>query len=315
MTMGPAGATRAAVYGLGMALRAPGLLAAIVLVTIISAVPFALAIEGPVMDSLAIQPPVSSLSASEVDPEWWQEFRRHAGGLAATFTPAILGFAAPLESVSAVLDGTRRPWALAAPIVVSAIAWALLWGGILHRFSTGRTSLREFSAAAARHFVPMLTITLIAAAAGLVLYLTIHPLLLDVVYGAVSPRMSSERNAFFVRVALYLAFGGMLMTVNAVFSFARVYVVGGDRRVLGAVARGWAFVRGNLWTVTSLYVIFLVIFAAAMIGYGTAEAMGGARVGGWRAVVIGQAFVVFRLGLRLAFSAAQVRLAGTAAPQ
>lgn len=308
MSRATPGAARAAIQGLWLALRAPGLLLTVILVTAISAVPFALMIERPVMDSLAVQPPVSTLSPSEVDPEWWQEFRRHAGGLAATFTPAILGFAAPLESVSALLDGTGRPMALAAPIGVSALIWAFLWGGILHRFASGVTSPRVFMTAAMRHFSRMLVITAIAAAVSVVLYFTVHALLLDVIYDAIAQRVTSERDAFLVRVILYALFGVVLMIANAVFSFARVYVVAGERSVMAAVTRGWVFVRAHLPSVTALYVMFFVLFVAAMIAYGTAELLGGARIGGWRAVVVGQAFIAFRLGLRLAFSASQVRL-------
>jgi len=309
------GAARAAVQGLALAFRAPGLIAAIVLITIITAVPFALAIEGPVMDSLAVQPPVSTLSASEVDAEWWQEFRRHASGLVATFTPAILGFAAPLETVSAVLDGTPRPLALAAPIAISAIIWAWLWGGILHRFATGVSSPRAFIAAARRHFVPMLGVSVVAATVSLLLYVTIHPLL-GAVYDLVAPQMTAERNAFVVRVVVYVVFGAALMIVNAVFSFARIAMVtGGERRWLPAMSSGWTFVRTHLTSVTALYVIFFVVFAAAMVAYGAAETLGGARVGGWRAVAIGQMFIVFRIGLRIAFSGAQVRLAAPATRQ
>src|SRR5262245_8421373 len=95
-------AMRAAGQGVALAVRAPGLLLAILAVTVLTAIPFALAVDSPVMTSLAVQPPASAIGASEVDPEWWLEFRRHATGLAATFTPAILGFAAPLDSISSL---------------------------------------------------------------------------------------------------------------------------------------------------------------------------------------------------------------------
>ncbi len=115
-------ATRAAMQGLGLAVRAPGLLLAVVAVTVLTAIPFAVVVDSDVMASLAAQPPPSAIGGWEIDAEWWLEFRRHATGLAATFTPAILGFAAPLDSVSALLDGKRPPAALLLPIVVSALS-------------------------------------------------------------------------------------------------------------------------------------------------------------------------------------------------
>lgn len=303
-------AVRAAVEGVILALRAPGLLLATLLLTMITAAPFVWAVETPVMRSLAMQPPVAAISASEIDAEWWMEFRRHATGLAATFTPAILGFAAPLDSVSGLLDGTTRPLALAIPVLVAAVVWAFLWGGILHRFASGSRSPRDFVSAAVRHFGRLTGITVVAAIVNVILYLSIHPLLLRVVYGAISSRMSSERDAFVTRVALYLVFGALLVLVNAVFSFARIHVVAnGERRISAAISRAIAFVRSRAVSVLSLYVIFLVIFAAAMAAYGSAEILGASRIGGWRAVVVGQAFIVFRLGMRLALGASQVRLA------
>ena len=309
MTQDRTSAPRAAIQGLVLAARAPGLLAAIAIVTLLAAIPFVFVIEPPVMASLALQPEGRFVGSSDIDPEWWLEFRRHATGLAATFTPAILGFAAPLDNVSALLDGTRRPLALALPVGIAALVWAFLWGGVINRFARGDTSARAFVSAGREHFGRLLAITALAAAASLIIYLTLHPLLLGVVYDAIAGRVSTERDAFLVRVVLYCIFGGVLAIVNAVFAFARIHVVAeGERRLPRALARGWAFVRGHLMSIASLYVIFLLLFAIAMIVYGFAELVGASRIGGWRAIVVGQAFILFRLGLRLAFAAAQVRL-------
>jgi hypothetical protein len=302
-------ATRAAIQGLILAARAPGLLAAIAIVTLLAAIPFVFVIEPPVTASLGLQPEGRFVGSSDIDPEWWLEFRRHATGLAATFTPAILGFAAPLDNLSALLDGTRRPLALALPVAVAALAWAFLWGGVINRFAQGDASARAFVAAGTEHFGRLLAITALAAAASLVIYLTLHPLLLGVAYEAIAAHVSTERDAFLVRVALYLVFGGVLAIVNAVFAFARIHVVAeGERRLSHAIAHGWAFVRGHLTSVGFLYVMFLLLFAIAMVVYGFAELVGASRIGGWRAIVVGQAFILFRLGLRLALTASQVRL-------
>jgi hypothetical protein len=302
-------APRAATQGLILAARAPGLLVAIAIVTLVAAIPFVFVIEPPVMASLALQPEGHFVGSSDIDPEWWLEFRRHATGLAATFTPAILGFAAPLDNLSALLDGTRRPFALALPVAIAALTWAFLWGGVINRFARGDASARGFIAAGSQHFWRLLAITALAAAASLIIYLTLHPLLLGVAYDAIAARVSTERDAFLARVVLYLVFGGVLAIANAVFAFARIHVVAeGERHVSRAIALGWAFVRGHIMSIASLYVIFLLLFAIAMIVYGWAELIGASRIGGWRAIVVGQAFIVFRLALRLAFAASQVRL-------
>lgn len=310
MTRAPLSSLRAAIDGLWLTVRAPGLLLAILIVTMLSAIPFAFAVESAVMDSLALQPPADTISGSEIDPEWWLEFRRHATGLAATFTPAVLGFAAPLDNVSALLDGSRRPIALALPVALTAIVWAFLWGGVLHRFASGAASAGAFVSAAGRHFVRMLAVSVLAAAANLVLYLSLHAVLFGPVYDLIAGRMATERDAFLARVALYVLFGAVLVLVNAVFSFARIAIVSeGVAEIGAAVSRGAAFVRAHLRAISSVYLIFIAIFAIAMLVYGGVELAGGSRVGGWRAVAIGQAFIALRLALRLALAAAQVRLA------
>lgn len=302
-------AWRAVWDGLLLTLRAPGLLLVVLLVTMIGAIPFAFALEPAVMESLALQPPAAA-GSSEIDPEWWLEFLRHASGLAATFTPAILGFAAPLDSVSALLDGTPRPIALVWPVMLSAAVWAFLWGGILHRFASGDRSLRGFLSAAAGSFGRLLIVTLIAAAANLLLYLSVHAALLGALYDTIAASVSTERDAFLARIALYAVFAALLALLNAVFSFARIAIVAdGERSILRALAGAWSLVRARLSAVTTLYVFFAAVFVIAMIAYGSLELAGGSRVGGWRAIAIGQAFVAFRLALRLGLGAAQVRLA------
>ena len=53
---------------------------------------------------------------------------------------------------------------------------------------------------------------------------------------------------------------------------------------------------------------FVFGFVIVTIAYGTLEVYGGSRVGGWRAVAIGQAYVLVRLALRLLFAASELRL-------
>ena len=309
MTGARVGAARAAAGGIGDVVRAPGVLLAVLVLTILSAIPFAFVVESAVLDSLALQPGSTSTGGSDVDPEWWLEFRRHASGLAATFTPAILGFAAPLDSVSALLDGTRRPLALALPVGVSALLWAFLWAGLIHRFASGDRSARGFIAAGGRHFAPLLTVTLIAGTVSLVLYGTVHALLFGPLYSAVTSGVESEPAAFAVRIVLYVIFGALLVIANAVMSFARIEVVANGRvNALAAVGAAWTFVRSHLGSVSAQYLLFIVLLAVAMAAYGVGELYGGSRVGGWRAVAIGQAFIALRLALRLSLVAAQVRL-------
>ena len=151
-----------------------------------------------------------------------------------------------------------------------------------------------------------------AAAVSVALYLSVHALLLGPVYDAIASHMTTEPAAFVVRVALYVLFGAVLVTANALFAFARIEVVAnGAGGVTIAVRKAWSFVRAHAASTLGLYAIFILLLVVAATAYGVGELYGGSRVGGWRAVVIGQAFIGLRLALRLALAAAQVRMAAS----
>ena len=297
------------VAGLWAVVRAPLLLAAVAIVTLLAAAPFAVFVNTRVQASLAARPQVS-LPSTEIDPEWWMEFRAHADGLAATFTPTIIGFAAPLDNLSSVLDGTRRPLALAVPVALAGLLWVFLWGGLLDRFSRpGRTRVRAFVSAGLAH-APRLLVIAVAAA-------TRQP---DPLFhgpcGAVwyrdewlAARAGSERDAFFWRLGLYAIFGALLVTVSVIADYARVHaVVAGVRSAPAAIAASMRFVRRHAATVFTLYLMTGTLFVALLIVYGATETIGRSRVGGWRAVAVGQAYILARLAIRLIFGASEVRL-------
>ena len=166
--------------------------------------------------------------AGQIDAEWWQEFRRHAQGLEATFTPNVIGFAAPLDNLSALLDGDTRPLILLLPVAIYAAVWMLLWGGVLERFVRGQPiGLRGFIRAGARYFVPFLIIGIAAVIVYAMLYATVHRVLFGPVFEWLASTVSTERAAFAWRVALYAVFGLLLLAVTAIADFARVDLVSG----------------------------------------------------------------------------------------
>lgn len=300
---------RALFEGLWLVICAPILVAGVALVSLLIAVPFGLVLNSHVQASLANQPPIYQGSV-EIDPEWWSEFRNHATGLDATFTPTIIGFAAPLDNLSAFFDGTARPVALAGPVALSALAWAFLWGGIFQRFVRGRREgPAAFWSASLRFFPRFAIISIAAAVMSLVLYLTVHAVLFGPVYQWLAAGASSERNAFIWRIVLYAIFGALIMTVSLVADYARIGVVSAPTLSAGkAIAAGLRFVRTNLGATVLLYVLTGALFVALLVVYGVVDTYGGSRVGGWRGVLIAQAYIVARLTIRLTFAASEVRL-------
>lgn len=303
---------RAFVEGAGAVIQAPLVLVMVVLVTMLAAVPFAAVLGARVQASLATQPPVA-LDETEIDPEWWQEFRAHARGLEATFTPAIVGFAAALDGISAILDGRRPPLALVGPLTLSIGLWAFLWGGILRRFAAGRAiGPRAFLRAAAQSAPRFLGIALAAAIAVVILYATVHAALFGPVYRWLVPHDAAELSKFLVRVLLYIVFMTPVALVGLVADYARTAsTLGRAGSLAGSIRAGAMFVRTNPRAVASLYLITGAVFVVLTVAYGALEIYGGSQVGGWRAIAIGQIYILVRLAIRLTTAAAELRLFAT----
>ncbi len=301
-------ALRALARGGVTVLAAPHLVVLVLLITMMTAAPFGVWLGTRLQQSLAGQS-LGPTESAEIDPEWWFEFRRHATGLEATFTPAIVGFAAPLSNFSAILDGTAPPPAVVVPVVLAMIVWAFLWGGLLHRFAHGPASIRILLSAALHWWWPFVLIAVAAAIAQLLLYVTVHPLLFVPVLGALVPADASEPFAFAARVAMYVAFASFLVPVLLVADYARAFaVVTGQRSVRAALAEALRFVRQCFVPVVTLYLAAGLLFVLLLTVYGMSETYGGSRLGGWRAIAIGQAYILARLTLRLITGASEVRL-------
>jgi len=302
-------ALRAIGHGLRTVITSPALLVVVTAISMLAVLPFGLVLGSQLRAALASRPPVY-LGPAEIDAEWWMVFREHAEGLAATFTPAILGAAAPLDNLSALLDGTARPLAILGPVLLSALVWAWLWGGLLQRFhSERRIGVRGFVAAGWRHMWTFAAISLAAALAHLVLYFTVHAMLFGPIYGWLAAVADTERTVFLWRVALYGVFGACLLVVAMMADFARVSVVVHSRRGLrSALAAAATFLRQHAGSATALYLLAGAMFAGLLGSYVVAEVYGSTRLGGWRSILIGQSYIVARLAIRLTLSAAGVRL-------
>ena len=297
-------ALRALVGGAMSAARAPGVLLLLVVASLVAVMPFALVLGERMQSVLAHQPPID-LRDQEIDPEWWMEYRAQARGLEATFTPAIIGFAAPLDNLSAVLDASPRPWILVVPVLLYVAVWAFAWGGVIDRFDVQRGSFTRFLAAGRRHFLRMLVVTLAAALMVGILYATVHALLFGPVFNAMAASLSSERDTFLARVGLYLVFGTCLAVVSLLADYTRIHlVVAQPQSVAAAFAVSRQLMRSRLAAVIWLCIFNVLLFAAVLAAYGLIDR----RLGGWRAVIVGQGYIVARLALRMVTTGSQLRL-------
>jgi hypothetical protein len=301
---------RAWVDGCKRVVSAPALLIGAFAVTVALAVPLALTLRGALGEHLG-----SSLAADEaadaVNFDWWQEFESQAGGVGATFTPSIIGFAAVLENMSSVLDARRDMSPVAGAIGAYLIVWTFLSGGIIDRLARQRaTRAHGFFAACGVFFFRFLRLAIVAALVYGFLFVYVHQWIFGTWYGSVTRDVAVERVAFQWRLAMYALFGALLVAVNVLLDYARIRSVVEDRRSMGlALAAAWRFIVRHPGRVLGLYALNALTFAA-VIAIWALVAPGAWRPGArmWLAFAVAQLYIVARLFLKLHFLASQTAL-------
>jgi hypothetical protein len=302
-------AVRAIREGIRRVNAAPAVLVGMFAVTLLVALPLAIALGGMIEDHLG-----DSLAAeravSGVNYDWWQEFSAQASGLGTTFAPGIVGFGAVLENVGNLLDNAP----LAATIAGATTAWMVIWsflsGGVIDRYARARpTRTAGFFAACGTHFWRFLRIGVVASLVYAVLFGWVHGWLFDELYGWLTRDFTVERSAFAVRAGCYVVFGALLAACSLVFDYARIRMVVEDRRsALGAVLAALRFVRRERATLALYALNGLLFLALAGIYAGTARGAGGTTAALLASFVWGQLFILGRHYLKLLFYASQTSL-------
>jgi hypothetical protein len=311
--------------GWGRVLRAPVILLSVFLATLLFAMPSGRIVEQHIADSLG-----NSLDARTmvggVNSEWWERFGKDATGIDRTFTPTIIGFGAVLDNLSRFLDNGTVPLAVAGLAAGYLLLWLFVVGGILDRYARMRP-LRApaFFSACGVFFVRFLRLAVIGALGYLFLFGVVHGWLLDHFYRWATRDLTVERTAFVIRVVLYIVFLCLALFWNVVMDYAKIRAVVEDRRsMLGAMLAAWRFVVSHPMKAGSLYLLngagfLLVVALYALVAPGAA----GGTAAAWIGFAIGQAYLLARLAVKLAFYASQTSLfqrslahvAYTAAPE
>ena len=172
--------------------------------------------------------------------DWWQEFTSQASGLGTTFTPAIIGFAATLDSLSSVLDarGEIVPIAAAARHLSAGVDVPRRAASSIATPGSGRRARTDSSPHAASSSgascgsasspAPSTGSSSPTSTAGCS---TTGPTEADA-------RLSSGARGVLLAAGLYAVFGALLVAVNIVFDYAKVRLVVEDRRsAVGALIR------------------------------------------------------------------------------
>jgi hypothetical protein len=273
-------------------------------------VPLALTMRGVLRERLG-----SSLAAGEaadaVNYDWWQEFQGQASGLATTFTPSVVGFAAVLHNISGVVDGRAPITPLAAVLAAYLLVWTFVAGGITDRFARQRpTRAHGFFAASGVFFLRFIRLAAVAGLAYWLLFGFVHGWLFDDLYRRVTLDVNAERVAFAWRLALYLAFGVLLVTTNILFDFARIRAVVEDRRSVAlALVASARFVRRHAGRVFGLYALNAAAFLCVIALWSfVAPGAGSSGFSMWAVFVVTQVYIAARLFLKLHFIASETAL-------
>jgi len=296
--------------GLDRVRRAPAVLGGVFVLTLAAALPLAITMRGAIVAHLGSSL-AANTAADAVNYDWWQEFTSQASGLGTTFTPAVIGFAATLDSLSSVLDW-RRPMApIAGALATYLLAWLFLSGGILDRYARQRpTRAHGFFAACGVFFWRFLRLGIVAGALYWALFTYVHRWLLDDAYEWLIVDVAAERVAFLWRFGLYAVFGAALVAVNIAMDYAKVRLVVEDRRsAIGALSAALGFLGRNPGRAFGLYALNGLIFLGLLAVWAlVAPGAGGAGLSMWMGFAATQLYLLARLALKLQFMASQTAL-------
>ena len=305
-------ALRAIFVGLWRAIESPGLVIWLWLVNFAIALPAGVVMSETIRSSIG-----SSLVHKELatgfDMGWYGEFRQEAAGLERTFTPTVVGAGAFYNNVEGWLFGglfQQFPGVVGLGVVY-ALVWALFIGGILDRFSKseGFFGLSRFLSSGGRFFFRFLRLVVLAGAAYYLVYRFAGWLFRRIDYWA---RDVTVEGTVLMYVLLGTAVVVFLLTlVNMAFDYAKIATFVEDRSsMVLAALRGFLFVLshpgktfGLCYGLGVLAIVLLGLYSLVAPGAGQSTMTGVVL-----AFVIGQAYLVAKLVVRLAFYGGQLAL-------
>jgi hypothetical protein len=290
--------------------RAPAIVISVWLLTALVALPLSLAMRDQVQQHLGASLEADT-AARGLNYEWMQEFSSQATGFATTLSPRIVGFGAVLDNLSTFLDDDGRPVLIVSAAVLYLGLWIFLSGGIIDRYARDRAIRTPgFLWASGTYFARLLRLGLIAGAAYALLFRFLHPWFFDTLFEDATRDLNVERQAFLVRLLLYVVFGCALAAVNLLFDYAKVRAVVEDRRsMFGALVASVAFIRRNALAAATLYVLDVLLWVG-VLGLYALVAPGAASAGWliWFGFAIGQLYVAARVWVKLVFWASEAAL-------
>ena len=307
-------AVRSLFGGLGKVLASPSLVLWLWIVNLVVALPFAALMASSLGESIGDSLVEEKLRRG-FDMGWYGEFSAEAKGIEQTFTPSIVGAGAFFDNIEAWFNGKlfELTPGLVGVGMVYALVWTLFLGGIFHRFSPGAGLFRlgEFFNQGGAFFFRYLRLALVSA----VLYYGVYQFAawLFSKIAEISREVTVEENVFAYVVAGSMLVVFMLTFVNMAFDYAKIATYRENRRsMLVATLTGFGFVLSNLGRTLTLYyglgaigIVLLLLYHSIAPGVSQATTVSVAF-----AFLVGQAYLVAKLALRLTFYASQMTLYG-----
>jgi hypothetical protein len=200
-----------------------------------------------------------------------------------------------------------------APLAIYFVLSVFLNGGLVGRLldREGRTTLQTLFADCGRYFgrfVRLLVVSAVFYALALGLGLGLYSMLT----GRAAERARTEWTPLGLSWGRTLLALLLISLVQMVFDYARIFAVAEDeRRVRRALRRALAFLGRRFFRAWALYLLVGVgLLAGAALYFAIAGRLPGSGLG-WLGfgLVWGQAFIVFRLWVKMVFFAAQAEYA------
>jgi hypothetical protein len=301
---------KAIAAGLGRAISTKRLILWLWLLNFAVAVPVAWQLGESLRSSIGASLVHEKLRAG-FDLGWFGEFEAAAEGLETSFTPTVLGAGAFYNNLEAWITGELFGGipGLVGFGLLYALIWAFMLGGVLERFARedGPFLLSHFFSTGAKFFFRFLRLALISG----ILYYALYR------FGGWLFRFieNATRDVTVERTVLVVTLAGVALVVfllclaNMAFDYAKIAMVLESRRsAILAALRGLGFVLSNPGKTLGIYyglgaVGIALLAVYALIAPGATQSTPLPIV---LAFLLGQAFLVARLVLRLAFYAAQM---------
>lgn len=299
--------------GIRRALGSIRLLALLVVINILFALPAAYAMSSILKSAIGPSMVEQNLRQG-FDLDWDGEFEFHARGLATSFVPSLVGVGPVLNNFEALLDGSLLDGY--AGVAAAGLAFLLLWtflnGGVLDCYRDERIffSASQFFGASSKYFGRFVRLLIMSGVLYVLLFRYFSPWLfrrLD----AMTRNTTEERTVVALTVVACLVVIVLLSLIAMVFDYAKISLVQRERRsALGAAIEAARFVAHQPLRTFGLYCFVSVLFVLAVVVYWLVAP--GANQAHWYTVLgaflLGEAFIVARLWVRLVFLASQTAL-------